>query len=144
MLLRVRQRQEDAQARRVAATRREIANVQNQRNEVIRQQLLALEEAGRTAQRRFAATDVRRYYQYERHLARLADEADAAIRQLRERESSERAELEEAMKTRRTVERLKERLMDAYLGVLLKDEQRALDEAATNQAARRRAGSSAQ
>ncbi len=134
-LLRVRQRQEEIKATSLGSTRRAIRTAEHQRVEIVREQMTMLEEAGKAAEREFDASDVRRYYQYERHLARLAVEKDADLAQLRKVEQDRRAELEEAMKQRRVVERLKERRQRAFLAELNKEEQAFNDEVATNQAA---------
>jgi flagellar FliJ protein len=135
MLLRVRQRQEEVQAVLLASTRGEIRSAEHERADIVREQIAMLDEAGKAAEREFDASDVRRYYQYERHLARLAVEKDADLARLAAVEEDRRAELEEAMKRRRIVERLKERRQREFFAELNKEEQAASDEVATNQAA---------
>jgi flagellar export protein FliJ len=134
-LLRVRERREDLRAQALAETRREIHVNERQRDEIIDRQRRTLEEAGAAAQHEFDARDVRQYYVYERHLARLAVEKDANLAQLRSTEETRRIELEDAMKERRIVERLKERLNDAFTAEVVKEEQKTTDETATNHAA---------
>ena len=97
----------------------------------------ALHAAQAIAQGRFDADEVRRYYQYERHLARLGDARDADIRHLESIAEEKRAELEASAKTRRVMERLVERRASANLQYQRKMEQAALDEAATTRAALR-------
>lgn len=138
-LLRIRRRQEDLKAEALAAARRRVGAAERQRTELAQQQRRTLEEAGQAARRRFDAADVRRYYQYERHLAGLTVELDARIAELRNNAETRRDELEEAMKDRRIVEKLKERRDKMFLQKALKDEQRQSDESAVNQAAARRA-----
>ena len=80
------------------------------------------------------------YYRYERHLARLAVEKDAHIAELKTAETKRRAELEDAFKSRRMVEKLSEKEIAAYRAVVGKNEQAVLDETATNHAAMSRHG----
>ncbi|HIJ74522.1 MAG TPA: flagellar export protein FliJ [Candidatus Hydrogenedentes bacterium] len=135
MLLRVRERQEERKAAELAGTRRTIRVAQHQKAEIVRQQRESLERAGRSAAKRFDASDVRRYYLYERHLARLADDKDAMIAHLQREAERQRVELEEAMKRKRVVERLKERQQRAFFAELNKEEQAFSDEMAVNHAA---------
>ncbi len=119
----------------LARVRAELRTNIVQRDEIARNQKRMLEEAAGATQQEFDASSIHRYYQYERHLARLAVEKDAAIAELRETEEERRADLEEAMKKKRIVERLKERHRDALFADLNKEEQAVLDETAINQAA---------
>ncbi|HOH33080.1 MAG TPA: flagellar FliJ family protein [Candidatus Hydrogenedentes bacterium] len=134
-LLRVRQRQEDIKSMALAEMRRAVHFAEQQRAELVEQQLAALTAAGELARRQFDAGEVRRYYAYERHLARLAVEKDAEIRHLRTQERGRRTELETAMKRRKMLERLKERLEQAYDYVMNREERKRLDETAVNRAA---------
>jgi len=135
-LLRVRRRQEEIKALALAHVRGEIRRAEDQRAFVLGEQRRILEEAGRAAQKEFDAADVHRYYQYERHLARLAVEKDADLAQLRRTEETRRAELEDAMKRKRIVERLEERYAEALAFEFRREEQKFTDEVASNQAAR--------
>ena len=135
VLLRVRQRQEDIKSLALAEARRAVHFAERQHREIVGQQLAAFSAAGAHAQERFDASDVRRYFAYERHLSRLAVEKDAEIKDLRVQEEKRRGELEEAMKKRRILERLKERKDRAYRYVMGKEEQKRLDEVAVNRAA---------
>ncbi len=137
-LLRVRQRQEDVCAQEMAAAQRDVRDAEHQRDAIAREKIHVLENAGTQVMNLFAADDVRRYYQYERHLAFLATKTDARLHQLRQSAEERRAELENAMKRRRTIERLKERRQHDFLAELEKDEQAAIDEAASNYAAMKR------
>ncbi len=134
-LLRVRKRQEDIRAQALAAALRDQHAAEHRRAEITRDQVRALERASETASQEFTASDVRRFFQYERHLAHLATQTDAAIRELRGEAGKRRAELEEAMKRRRILERLEERQQGAFLAELNKEEQAMGDEVATNYAA---------
>lgn len=119
----------------LAEARRQVRRAQDQRGAIIEEQRRALDHAGDLSQHAFDASDVRRYYQYERHLARLAVAKDAEIRQLEKTAEHKRMELEEATKRKRIMEKLKERHSAAFQACLQKNEQRSLDEAATNYAA---------
>ncbi|HPJ98109.1 MAG TPA: flagellar FliJ family protein [Candidatus Hydrogenedentes bacterium] len=134
-LLRVRQRQEELKSMALAEMRRAVDFAEQQRAEIVEQQFAALNAAGELAQRQFNASEVRRYFSYERHLARLAVEKDAEIRHLRTQERGRRKELEAAMKRRKMLERLKERLEEAYDYVVNREERKRLDETAVNRAA---------
>ena len=138
-LLRVRKRQEDLCAETLAAKRREVAAAQAQRASIGREQERVLLEAGQRARRRFLADDVRRYYLYERHLAQQAVHTDARIVELGREAQARRAELEEAMKRRRILERLQERQDGACRAHLAKDERDREDETAANHEAAARA-----
>jgi len=138
-LLRVRKRQEDLCAETLAIKRREVAAAQAQRASIGREQERTLLEAGQRARQRFLADDVRRYYVYERHLAQQAVHTDARIAELGREAQAHRAALEEAMKRRRVLERLEERLDGAYRAHLAKEERGREDETATNHEAVARA-----
>lgn len=134
-ILRIRKRQEDIKAQALAAARRHVHAARRERTRIAEEQMRALHAAQSIAQGRFDADEVRRYYQYERHLAHLADAKDAAIRQLEAVAEEKRGALETAAKTRRVMERLVERRLMAQLHHLRKMEQSAMDEAATIRAA---------
>ena len=139
-LLRVRERQEELKAAALVATRQRRRAAERERAELAAEQLAALRAAGVKARQRFEAAEVRRYYQYERHLAELVDRKDADIVAVHEEEETCRAELEEATKQKRIVERLKERQHAAMLADLNKEEQGFSDEVSLNQAAMTRMG----
>jgi flagellar export protein FliJ len=134
-LLRIRKRQEDLRAAALAVARRNVHNAEEQRARLSEEQRVTLERAKDLARDEFDASDVRRYYQYERHLAQLAVAKDAEIRSLTVVAESRRAELEDATKRKRIVEKLKEHQNAAYEKHVLKQEQRLTDEVATNYAA---------
>ncbi|MDX9974355.1 MAG: flagellar FliJ family protein [FCB group bacterium] len=139
-LLRVRQRQEELKALALAEIRREIRITEMQREEILHQQRQMLEEAKTRAKGPFHVDDVRGYYQYERHLARLAVEKDARLIELNALAEKRRQELEEALRARRMIEKISEREVKAFQAAIGKKEQAALDESASNQAAMSRAG----
>ena len=136
----MRKTQEDLRAQALARVRNERRLNERQQAELVQEQRRVLEGTVAATEGRFDACDVRRYYQYERHLARLADEKDAAIRQLREQEEERRTELEAAMKERRLLEELRERQTRAFNAELDREFQRFADEVATNHAATTRRG----
>ncbi len=131
-LLRVRKRQENRQSAMLGHVRKAIAQAQEDGQAIARQQQAALDKAGQLARKRFDAADVRRFYQYERYLARRADEKDAEIQKLTQEEAQERAKLEDAMKHRRMAERLEDHVTSTYAGHVRKSEQQQSDEVASN------------
>ncbi len=134
-LLRIRKRQEDLRAGALASARREVRRAQDERSHLSEEQRNTLLRAQDLIQQEFDASDVRRYYQYERHLSRLAVAKDAEIRQLEGVAEQRRAELELATKRKKIVEKLKENQNAAYAKHVMKLEQRQSDETATNYAA---------
>jgi flagellar FliJ protein len=136
-LLRIRQLQQDRRAQDLAQTRRSIQRATETRDALAEQRQRILEEAAKRAEHVFYSKDVGLYYVYERHLWRLRNEKDAEIRQLRLVAEGQRRELEAAMLRKRMVEKLREKKVAAYVAALRKDEQKLMDESATNMAARR-------
>jgi flagellar FliJ protein len=131
-LLRVRKHEEELRSATLAGTRREIAQAEMDLEAIREQQRRTLETAGIIARERLDAEDIRRYYQFERHLAQLAVEKDAQIQALQARASKEQAALAEATKRRRMTEKLEERVAESYrreMGIL---EQKQLDQVASN------------
>jgi flagellar FliJ protein len=135
MLVRVRKRQEQLRAQALAAARREIRTHEQVRESLHREQVRMFEEAGRESQSAFSARRILGYFLYERHLSREAVEQDATIRELHGVESERRTELEEAMKRKRIVERLRERDQEEQLEALRTQEQKNADEIASGRAA---------
>lgn len=135
VLLRVRKHQREMHAMTLARTQREIARTRREREEIAERQRDALTRISELARARFDAGDVRRYYQYERYLARRAVEKDAEIRALEQRAAEEREVLEEAMKRHKITEKLEERVCDAYAAHVRGWEQKESDEAASNRRA---------
>lgn len=131
-LLRVRKHEEERRSAALAHTRREIAQAVSSLQAIREQQRRTLEAAGTIARERLDAEDIRRYYQFERHLSQLAVEKDALIQQLQGRAEEEQATLATATKKRRMTEKLEERVAEAYLRELGQLEQKQLDQAAAN------------
>lgn len=134
-LLRVRTLQEERKAQDLAETRRQIAQAETQRAAIQREQMRMLREAGTRAKEGVETRDIQRYYHYERHLAQLAVEKDATIQELRRMAEEKRVELEEAMKKRKIVERMREKNQEALTAQTLGDEQKLSDEIAATKAA---------
>jgi len=130
-LLRVRKRVEELKAQALAATRGKIYAARNQRAAIAEEQKETLMRAGALLRETFDASDVRRYYQFERHLARLAVRKDAEIRSLERTATGQRKELEEAVKGRRVAEKLEDRTKAAYEDFVRKEEQKLVDELAS-------------
>jgi flagellar export protein FliJ len=133
-MLRIRKRQEDLRARALAAAHQEVLRAERELASIEAKQRETLQEAGKRATKHFDARDIRLYYQYERHLARLADEKSAEIIELRAQEQKRRTELEDAMKQRRVMEKLIERKRRTYFQEVRKEEQAFADETAANYA----------
>lgn len=134
-LLRVRKRVEELKSQALGATRRRLHDAVAQRSSIAEEQRNTLAKTGVLLCDKFDASDVRRYYQYERHLARLAVQKDAEIRSLERTAAAQRKELEEAVKRRRVAEKLEERTASVYQEYVRKEEQKVVDELATNHAA---------
>jgi len=113
-LVRIRQLQEDLQAQILAATRYQAMQAEERRNQLQAERRRLLEEAADKAKHSFDAQVIGAYYRYERHLSHLADLEDAELARLHAVAESQRVELEQAMKHRRMVEKLKEQLVAAY------------------------------
>lgn len=136
-ILRIRKQAEDRQAQAVALVRNRIQTARRERTSLELTRQSALEQAGSNLQQHFDASDIRSYYQYERHLAGLRDQKDAEIRELLREEAAELKTLETATQSRRIAEKLNERRREAFRIFVLKEEQKALDETANKYAARR-------
>ena len=135
-LLRLRKQKEDMRAQDLAKSHRAIQQSQRERGSLELTRLSALEQAGRGLQEEFEAVHVRRYYQYERHLAILRDQKDAEIQDLQSIASEKRKVLEEATQARHIAEKLHERRRKAYQAHLNYEAQKQLDETASVYAAR--------
>lgn len=136
-ILRIREQAEDRQSQTVARVRHRIQTARRERTSLELTRQSALEQAGTTLKQHFDASDIRSYYQYERHLAGLRDQKDAQIREMLREESAEVKLLEKATQARRIAEKLHERRREAFRIFVLKEEQKALDETANKYAARR-------
>lgn len=135
-LLRIRKRQEELRAFALAEARREVRAAEQERDELSGWRLEMFREAGTHARAVFDPGDVRLYYRYERHLARMIDDKDAQIVQLSKVEEARRMELDGAMKRRRIIEKLLERKERQAREETRKQEQKAADETASKYAAR--------
>ena len=138
--MRVRKRQEQMRAQSLADVRTQIRSVQRQREQISGEQVRMFQEAAHAVAEEFVGQEIHSFFQYERHLARLAVERDATLRRLSDIEEERRAALEDSMKRRRVVERLQERYRLEEAVEQRKDEQKQNDEIAGVRAARRTQG----
>ncbi len=134
-LLRIRKRQEELRALAFADARREVRTAERERDELSAWRREMFDEAGTRARAVFDPGDVRLYYRYERHLARLIDDKDAQIVQLSGTAEQRRMELDDAMKRRRIIEKLLERKERQAHEDMRKAEQKSADETASKYAA---------
>ena len=130
LLVRVRKRTEDVRATALADTHRSIAQGTAYRDQLLSQRRAQLEAADARTRGDFDASDVRRFYQHERHLAQLTDVKDAELQALSDKAGEQRGELEEALKARKVVEKLHDRKRDQYVAEIEKREQQDMDEVA--------------
>ena len=137
-LLRVRRLQEEEEAQRLAAIRRELRAALHEREFLAQEQVRMFREAASATKRLFAAANVHLFYIYERHLARRAVETDARIAALRTRESDRRRDLEEATRRKRMIERLEDHHVTALRAEINREDQGISDETAVSRAAHRR------
>lgn len=133
-VLRVRKRQEDLRAMALAETQAGIGKAQRRRNELTAMQRSALTDASARTQEAFDAADVRRFFQYERHLARNVVETDARLAQMQDIADNRRVELEEASRKKRAIERLRDRHAQTVDEAYRYWEQRVSDEVASSRA----------
>ena len=136
-LLRVRKHEEERCSAILARTKKEIEDAENDLEDLQARQRHTLETAATIARERLDAEDIRRYYQFERHLANQAVAKDAHIRALRDRAAEEQTTLGEATKRRRMMEKLEERVTEIYWHEMRILEQKRLDEVASNYHARK-------
>lgn len=137
-LLRVRRRNEEHHALIFAQARNEIRSAEASRTALLEEQRSILEKAGKLAREQLSADTMRGHLEYSQYLGRVADTKEAHIAQLSGVAEKRRAELEQAMQSRRIVERLKEKRALAYQDYVKKMEQAFNDEVAINQAAMER------
>lgn len=133
-LLRVRKRQEDMRARALADAQRAVRHAEQELEDLHTKQRQMFDEAGRRAVKSFEAREVRLYYQYERHLAWLADNKSAEILELSAIAERKRLELEEALKRRKMMEKVIEKKWQGYRAEVHKEEQAFADEVAVQRA----------
>lgn len=133
-VLRVRKRQEDLRAMALAETQAGIGKAQRRREELTAMQRSALTEASARTRAAFDAADIRRFFQYERHLARNVVETDARLAELHGIADNRRVELEEASRKKRAIERLRDRHAQTVAEAYRYWEQRVSDEVASSRA----------
>jgi flagellar FliJ protein len=139
-LLRVRQLQEDMAAQTLAEVRRQMRFVEKRRASIVDEQrhvLDAAADATKSLSGGFHAASIEPFFQYERHLSRMATEQEAALAALSELEQQRRNEVIEASKRKRIMELLKERHRREYGAYVTKETQKVSDETASNRAARK-------
>lgn len=107
-LLRVRKIQEQGRSQVFAEVQRKIQGLRDQRKDLEKYQRNVLDRAGAEAGSQAGpnAAHMRALFQFERHLKKLNDEKGTEIDQHLVTAETRRAELEEAMKQRRIVEKL--------------------------------------
>lgn len=127
-LLRVRERLEDLRAMELAASLRARDDARAQRDRVAESLRDNLMERARAQRNRFQPAIMRHRAQYERYLAQLLDAADATLRQREQEVEERRAVLIEAARDRKVMEKLKEKVNQAYQAGLLRLERRELDD----------------
>lgn len=137
-LLKVRKHQADQKAWALAEIQRRIQAADAERDRMLEEQKRMFARAAELVRTSFDAQDIQRYYQYERHLARLASEKDAEIVQLKGEEHRRRRELDGAMVKKRIAERLDGKSRDAFDAFVLDNERKLLDELAGGRAWRLR------
>lgn len=137
-LLRVRKHQADQKAWALADIQRRIHSADAERTRMLDEQKRMFLRAAELVRTTFDAQDIQRYYQHERHLARLASEKDAEILQLKAEAERRRRELDGAMVKKRIAERLDEKSRDAYGAFVVDNERKLLDELAGGRAWRLR------
>lgn len=131
-LLRVRKHEEDIKNQSLVEARNMAKRALQERDGFLEDRRHALARASEVAEQQFDAADVRRYYQYERHLATMVDQRDATIKEWEGIAEERRVELIAAARARQVVEKVRDRKMEAYREMLSKEEQDALDESASN------------
>lgn len=133
-VLRVRKRQEDMRAQALAETQSVIQKAQHLRDDLSTLQRTMLMDADSLTRNDFDAADIRRYFQYERHLARRVVDTDAKLAELKSVAEDRRAELEEATQKKKAIERLEDRHREAVEAEARYWDQRSIDEIATGRA----------
>jgi flagellar export protein FliJ len=128
---RVRKLEEDARARDMALAHQAAQRGKQTREALEQTRTAALVAAGELlASADIDASDMRAYYQYERHLARAIDVQDATNRKLDHQLVEERQKLNVAAVRRRVAERLGERERERMAQDAATQERKRLDEAA--------------
>jgi flagellar export protein FliJ len=132
---------EDARARELAVELNSLTKARGDLTSIVETQAHILNEASEKVKAAFRGDEIRPYFLYETYLSEMAVKKDVEILELGKSAETKRKMLEEAMKKRRVVDRLKERHGEALRAELNKAEQMFSDEVATNQAAMARPGS---
>ncbi|GJM27139.1 MAG: hypothetical protein DHS20C16_35540 [Phycisphaerae bacterium] len=133
-VLRIRERQEELRAQALAETQTVIQKTEHRRTELVTLQRTMLSDADALMRAEFDAADVRRYFQYERHLSRCVVDTDAQLAQLTGVASDRRVELEAAILKKKVIERLQVRHRAAVADDDRYWEQRTNDEIASGRA----------
>lgn len=134
-LRRLRKLQEEERARETAQAHQALARGLQLRAALEQARRSALEEASaRMAEPAIDASDMRAYYQYERHLARHIDRQDADNRKLDKNLAEQRRRLNEAAMRRKVVERLAELERERHAREAARQERIRVDEAAVTRA----------
>ncbi len=133
-VLRVRKRQEELRAQALAETQAEIRKTQHRRTDLVELQHVMLTDADALTRVNFDAADVRRYFQYERYLARCVVDTDAQLVELAGISEDRHADLEKATQKKKAIERLEERHDEAVEADDRYWEQRTNDEIAAGRA----------
>lgn len=135
MLARIRKRQEEQRAQALAQARRVVHGLEEQRHELEAYQKSVLERAADHAPGPVASR-MRALYQFERHLVWLAGKKELDIEAGMRDTEDRRREFDEAVKQRRTIERLIEKAQKGLREEFRRREQRHHDEIASIQFAR--------
>ena len=133
-VLRVRKRQEEIRAQALAETKAVILGAQRERHELVELQRAMLMNADALTRDAFDAADVRQFFQYERHLAHRVVDADARIAEQLHIAEDRRAELEDASRNRKAIEKLEDRHRGHVAAAGQYWEQRTSDEIAAARA----------
>lgn len=134
-LARIRKRQEEQKAQALAQARRVVQGLEEQRHELDAYQERVRERAADHASEPVAGK-MRTLYLFERHLGWLADKKDLEIEAGVRDAEDRRREFDEAVKQRRTIERLIEKAQEGLREESRRREQRHHDEIASIQFAR--------
>jgi flagellar export protein FliJ len=129
-LLRVRRTQEDVEAQKLADVRRLVLRAQQELASIQEHQRAAIESAAQASAPKPNPVRIDSFLQYERHLNREAVNKDAEIRTLDAKAEAQRRDLEDAMKRRKTMEKLIERADEEIAVERRRREQRLTDDIA--------------
>ncbi len=130
-LLRVRKHYEDGRARDLGMVRRVIAQAEDERAQMEAEQKQIFGAASERTHEVFDASDIQRYHQYARFLAKRIDDKLARVAELRQQERDRLKALRAAVQQRQIAERLDERAVEAYDTFVDTEQRKAIDETAT-------------